>query len=95
MNPYVIGFERLRMRDVEAVGGKNASIGEMIGSLAGLGVRVPGGFATTSQAYRDFLQQGGLDARIRKALADLDVDDVTKLAATGAQVREWVLSTPF
>jgi len=95
LNPYVIGFERLRMRDVEAVGGKNASIGEMIGSLAGLGVRVPGGFATTSQAYRDFLQQGGLDARIRKALADLDVDDVTKLAATGAQVREWVLSTPF
>jgi len=83
------------MRDVETVGGKNASLGEMIGSLASLGVRVPGGFATTARAYRDFLQQNGLDARIREALAGLDVDDVTKLAATGAQIREWILSTPF
>ncbi|MGH8285813.1 MAG: phosphoenolpyruvate synthase, partial [Steroidobacteraceae bacterium] len=95
MNPYVIPFERVRLRDIETVGGKNASIGEMIGSLASLGLRVPGGFATTAQAYRDFLQQGGLDARIRDALADLDVDDVTKLAATGAQIRGWILATPF
>jgi pyruvate, water dikinase len=83
------------MHDVETVGGKNASIGEMIGSLAGLGVKVPGGFATTAQAYRDFLAQGGLDARIRRALADLDVDDVVKLSAVGAEIRGWILATPF
>src|SRR5918994_6681614 len=83
------------MQDVEKVGGKNASLGEMIGSLARVGVQVPGGFATTAQAYRDFLVQGGLDARIREALATLDVNDVVKLAATGAQIREWILSTPF
>jgi pyruvate, water dikinase len=94
-NTHVIPFERLRMRDVETVGGKNASLGEMIGSLAALGVHVPTGFATTAQAYRDFLQQGGLDERIRTVLASLNVDDVTKLAATGAQIREWILSTPF
>ncbi len=95
MNAYVIGFERLRMGDVEHVGGKNASLGEMISSLARLGVHVPGGFATTAQAYRDFLTQGGLDARIRAALANLDVEDVTQLAATGARIRQWILSTPF
>jgi pyruvate,water dikinase len=92
---YVLGFERLRMGDVERVGGKNASLGEMISSLAQLGVRVPGGFATTAQAYRDFLTQGKLDERIRAALTNLDVEDVTKLAATGAQIRQWILSTPF
>src|SRR6185312_13633747 len=94
-NDYVLGFERLRMGDVERVGGKNASLGEMISSLTQLGVRVPGGFATTAQAYRDFLAQGKLDERIRAALADLDVEDVTKLAATGAQIRQWILATPF
>jgi pyruvate,water dikinase len=83
------------MHDVETVGGKNASLGEMIGSLANLGVHVPGGFATTAQAYRDFLKQGGLDERIRKELASLDVDDVTTLAATGARIRGWVMSTAF
>ena len=69
MNTYVIPFERLGMHDVETVGGKNASLGEMIGSLAKLGVQVPGGFATTAHAYREFLKQGGLDARIRAELA--------------------------
>jgi pyruvate,water dikinase len=83
------------MRDVETVGGKNASLGEMIGSLSALGVQVPGGFATTAHAYREFLQQGGLDERIRRELAGLDVDDVAKLTATGARIREWILSTPF
>src|SRR3977135_3861847 len=83
------------MRDVETVGGKNASLGEMIGSLAKLGVQVPGGFATTAHAYREFLKQGGLDARVREELEGLDVDDVTKLAATGARIRGWVLATPF
>ena len=95
MTTYVLPFETLKKHDVEIVGGKNASIGEMIGALAQLGVRVPGGFATTADAYREFLQQGGLDGRIREALAGLDVDDVRKLAATGAQIREWILATPF
>jgi pyruvate,water dikinase len=92
---YVIPFEQLAMRDLETVGGKNASLGEMIGSLARLGVQVPGGFATTAHAYREFLAQGGLDARIRGELAALDVDDVTRLAATGARIRQWILATPF
>jgi pyruvate, water dikinase len=95
LNAYVIPFEQLGMHDVETVGGKNASLGEMIGSLAKLGVQVPGGFATTAHAYREFLKQGGLDARIRAELAGLDVDDVTKLAATGARIRGWILATPF
>ncbi|MDE2137348.1 MAG: phosphoenolpyruvate synthase [Gammaproteobacteria bacterium] len=95
MNPYVIPLEQLKMRDVETVGGKNASLGEMIGALSKLGVRVPGGFATTAHAYREFLAQGGLDARIRAELAALDVDDVVKLAASGARIRGWILATPF
>ncbi|MGH8259750.1 MAG: phosphoenolpyruvate synthase, partial [Steroidobacteraceae bacterium] len=95
MSDYVIPFDQLRMIHVETVGGKNASIGELIGSLAALGVRVPGGFATTASAYREFMRQDGLDARIRAALADLDVDDVGRLAATGARIREWMLATPL
>src|SRR5262249_31575497 len=95
LNAFVIPFEQLGMHDVETVGGKNASLGEMIGALTRLGVQVPGGFATTAQAYREFLQQGGLDARIRAELAHLDVDDVAKLAASGARIRQWILSTPF
>src|ERR1700730_8916487 len=83
------------MRDVETVGGKNASLGEMIGSLARVGVQVPGGFATTAHAYREFLEQGGLDARISSELAALDVDDVARLAAIGARIRQWILATPF
>ena len=95
MNEYVIPFERLGMGDLDRVGGKNASLGEMIGALARLGVRVPGGFATTAHAFREFLEQDGLGARIRAELAALDVDDVTRLAAAGARIRQWVLSTPF
>ncbi len=95
MNPYVIPFDRLKMSDIELVGGKNASIGEMISGLAGLGVSVPGGFATTSHAYRDFLAQGGLDQRIRAALGALDVDDIEALTHTGSQIRGWMLATPF
>jgi len=92
---YVIALEQLRMTDVETVGGKNASLGEMISSLTRLGVRVPDGFATTAQAYRDFLAQGGLDARIRARLAALDVDDVKALASAGADIRGWIQATPF
>jgi len=95
LSTYVIPFERLGIKDLENVGGKNASLGEMIGSLARLGVQVPGGFATTAHAYREFLRQGGLDERIRKELATLDVADVTRLASTGARIRQWILATPF
>ena len=95
MKPYIIPFEKLKNKDVELVGGKNASIGEMISSLGALGVSVPGGFATTSHAYRDFLAQAGLDERIREALDSLDVDDVERLAVVGKQIRGWMLDTPF
>ncbi|MEJ1964763.1 MAG: phosphoenolpyruvate synthase [Gammaproteobacteria bacterium] len=95
MNALVLGFERLRKGDVEIVGGKNSSLGEMISSLASAGVRVPGGFATTAHAYREFLKQNALDERIRGALANLDVEDVTKLSEIGAQIRQWILATPF
>jgi pyruvate,water dikinase len=95
VNAYVIPFEQLGMHDVESVGGKNASLGEMISSLARLGVQVPGGFATTAHAYREFLAQDGLDARIRSELAGLDVDDVNQLATRGARIRQWILETPL
>ena len=97
---YVASFETLRMTDVESVGGKNASLGEMISQLAEAGVRVPGGFATTAQAFRDFLNHsidGGpsLGERIAKRLEGLDVDDVRTLAASGAEIRQWIVDTPF
>ena len=85
----------LRMKDIESVGGKNASLGEMIGRLSGAGVRVPGGFATTAQAYRDFLAQDGLGTRIAGELASLDVNDVSRLAEAGARIRGWILDTRF
>ena len=95
MNRLVIPFEELRMTDVEQVGGKNSSLGEMISQLADSGVRVPGGFATTALAYRDFLTQGGLDDRINGALDILDVEDVNALAACGAEIRGWIKETPL
>jgi len=79
------------MHDVSRVGGKNASLGEMIGQLAASGVRVPGGFATTAQAYRDFLAHDGLDKRIEQAVAGLDVEDVNALAAAGSRIRQWIV----
>ena len=91
----VVPFEQLRMTDVEIVGGKNASLGEMISQLAHAGVRVPGGFATTAHAFRTFLREGGLEQRINDTLARLDVDDVRALAETGATVRRWVLEAPL
>ncbi|HMD72848.1 MAG TPA: phosphoenolpyruvate synthase [Steroidobacteraceae bacterium] len=95
MKPYILAFDTLKNTDVELVGGKNASIGEMISALAALGVSVPGGFATTADAYRDFLAQGGLDQRIRALLAALDVDDIAALSSAGARIRGWMLATPF
>jgi pyruvate, water dikinase len=91
----VVPFEQLRMTDVEAVGGKNASLGEMISQLAASGVRVPGGFATTAHAFREFLRAGGLAERINDKLATLDVDDVRALAEAGATIRRWVVDTPL
>ncbi|MGI4845769.1 MAG: phosphoenolpyruvate synthase [Janthinobacterium lividum] len=96
---YVASFENLRMTDVESVGGKNASLGEMISQLASAGVRVPGGFATTADAFRDFLEHsdGGpsLAQRIATRLEGLDVDDVRALASAGAEIRQWIVDTPF
>jgi pyruvate,water dikinase len=95
MGRYVIPFDQLGRGDVELVGGKNSSLGEMLRSLSGLGVTVPDGFATTATAYRDFLQQGGLAARISKALASLNVEDLAQLARVGRQIRQWMLETPL
>jgi pyruvate,water dikinase len=91
----VVPFEHLRMTDVESVGGKNASLGEMISQLAASGVRVPGGFATTAHAFRRFLAHNGLAERINARLAKLNTDDVRALAEAGAEIRHWVEDTPF
>ena len=95
MSSNILPFDQLGMHDVHRVGGKNASIGELIRHLSGLDVRVPLGFATTAQAYREFLAQGGLDRRIAGALDGLDVDDLGRLARSGSQIRAWILATPF
>jgi pyruvate,water dikinase len=97
---YVSPFEDLRMADVESVGGKNASLGEMISQLAEAGVRVPGGFAATADAFRDFLRHsadGGpsLGQRIELRLENLNIDDTRALAAGGAEIRQWIVETPF
>ena len=91
----VVPFARLRMTDVESVGGKNASLGEMISQLAGVGVRVPGGFATTAYAFRQFLEHDGLAGRIEKRLSSLDIEDVRALAGAGEEIRGWIVQTPF
>ncbi len=93
MQPYVINLDQLAMQDVETVGGKNASLGEMIANLSNLGVDVPGGFATTSAAYREFLATDGLDARINSLLSDLDVDNIAALKAAGKTIRDWIIDT--
>ena len=95
MSDYVLWLNQLGMGDVEIVGGKNASLGEMIQNLSNLGVQVPGGFATTAHAYREFLATGGLAERINTALSELDVDNVQALTETGANIRGWIMETPF
>ncbi len=92
---YVIPFEELRMTDVEVVGGKNASLGELISQLSNAGVRVPGGFATTARAFRDFLRESGLADRIDAALRQLDIADLAALASTGSQIRKWIQGASF
>jgi len=95
MSEYILPLNALGMNDLDRVGGKNASLGEMISHLSELGVSVPGGFATTAEAFRDFLNQTGLAQRIAEALESLDVDDVKTLAETGKKIRQWVMDTPF
>ena len=90
--PRVVWFEHLRMTDIDQVGGKNASLGEMISQLAAAGVRVPGGFATTAYAFREFIGQNGLGERIRQVLSELDVADVAALSRAGGQIRKWITS---
>ena len=95
MEEYILWFDQLGMADVERVGGKNASLGEMISNLSGVGVTVPGGFATTAHAYREFLSHEGLNDRINATLARLDVDDVKALAEAGKAIRQWIIDTPL
>ena len=95
MTDYVLWFDGLGMNDVNRVGGKNASLGEMISHLKGMGVTVPNGFATTADAFREFLDQSGLNDRIQTLLSALDVEDVNALAKAGADIRRWVIETPF
>lgn len=92
---FVIPFSQLRMTDVDIVGGKNASLGELLSQLTEAGIRVPDGFATTAEAFRVFLKEGGLDKRIEDRLSKLDVDDVKELAKAGAEIREWIEKAPF
>ncbi len=94
-NKHIIAFDLLTINDVEKVGGKNASLGEMIGNLTSLGVSVPTGFATTADAYREFLATNGLDKRINDRLDTLDVDNIDELTSAGADIRKWIIDTPF
>ena len=95
MNEYIVSLKDVGMHDVDKVGGKNASLGEMIRHLDAAGVRVPGGFATTAQAFRDFLAHGGLDKRIEARLAAFDVDNVSALTKAGREIRAWIVETPL
>lgn len=95
MQEYVVWYQNLGMNDVGKVGGKNASLGEMISNLANAGVQVPGGFATTSAAFVDFLEQSGLEDRIHSVLDSLDVDDIKALTEAGEKIRNWIIETPF
>ena len=95
MNSLVIWFDQLGNNDISSVGGKNASLGEMISQLSGLGIKVPDGFATTADAFRQFLAQQNLDEKIRLRLDALNTDDVAELVDAGAEIRQWILDTPL
>ncbi len=94
-SPLVLWYNQLGMNDVDRVGGKNASLGEMITNLSGMGVSVPNGFATTADAFNQFLDQSGVNQQIYQLLDNTDIDDVTALAKAGAQIRQWIIDTPF
>ncbi|MBU2882240.1 phosphoenolpyruvate synthase [Psychrosphaera sp. B3R10] len=95
MQNYVLWYKELGMGDVNQVGGKNASLGEMISNLSSVGVQVPNGFATTSYAFNEFLEQSGLEQRIHDLLDALDIDDLAALSAAGEKIRNWIIETPF
>ena len=95
MTQNILWLHALRLSDLARVGGKNSSLGEMIGHLTKLGVSVPGGFATTSEAFKDFIAHNNLHQRIFDKLATLDVEDVAALTAAGAQIRGWVIDAPL
>lgn len=95
MSDYIRKLNQLTMADLEQVGGKNASLGEMISHLSNLGVRVPGGFATTAYAFKEFLEDSGLSQKISDRLKDLDIEDIDALQSAGSDIRNWVLNTPF
>ena len=95
MTEYVVPLDQLCMNDVGRVGGKNASLGEMLQNLAPLGVSVPNGFATTSDAYREFLKHDGLQDKINAVLEKLDVDDVNELQKVGQEIRDWIMTVPY
>ncbi|KTD30776.1 phosphoenolpyruvate synthase [Legionella moravica] len=92
---HTIDLAQLGMRDLEQVGGKNSSLGEMISHLSSAGVSVPGGFATTADSFREFLSRDGLDKKIYEQLSSLDTDDVCQLAEVGKHIRELIVNTPF
>ncbi|MGH8030683.1 MAG: PEP/pyruvate-binding domain-containing protein, partial [Arenimonas sp.] len=95
LSPHVLWLHALRLSDLAQVGGKNSSLGEMIGNLSGLGVSVPGGFATTADAFKEFVAYNDLSKRIFDRLATLDVEDVDALVAAGKQIRGWVIEAPL
>ncbi|MGD8839661.1 MAG: PEP/pyruvate-binding domain-containing protein, partial [Gammaproteobacteria bacterium] len=95
MSENIVPLERLGMKDVHRVGGKNASLGEMIGNLGELGVDVPGGFATTADAFNAFLDEAGIREQIHARLDALDIDDVRELAAAGEEIRGWIIDAPL
>ncbi|MCQ8847099.1 phosphoenolpyruvate synthase [Alteromonas stellipolaris] len=95
MKEFVLWYQELGMHDVGRVGGKNASLGEMISNLANAGVQVPGGFATTAEAFNEFLEQSGLEAKIHNVLDTLDVEDIGALNEAGKDIRQWIIDTPF
>ena len=95
MSDYIIRLDQLTLGDLDKVGGKNASLGEMITHLSALGVQVPGGFATTAQAFWDFLTESGLGDKINARLNDLDTDDLSALQSAGHDIRGWIMDTPF
>jgi pyruvate, water dikinase len=92
---HILPFSSVGLDDIASVGGKNASLGELLRELTAVGVKVPDGFATTADTFREFMRQGGLDQRIKQVLAGLDIENLPQLAATGAQIRGWILATPF
>ncbi len=92
---FVKSLADLRMSDLDQVGGKNASLGEMIGALAHAGIRVPGGFATTAKAFQLFLSASGLDLRIAERLKSLDPANIESLTKGGAEIRAWIAAAPF